>query len=309
MNILHLKYAVEIEKAHSINKAAENLFMGQPNLSRALKELEGTLGITVFERTSAGMVVTPQGEEFLKYAKKILSQIDEVEAMYKYGKQDKQTFSIAVPLASYISYAFSQFANKIDRNTPAEIFYKETNTMHAIDNILHADYNLGIIRYAANYDKYFKSMLEEKNFTYEIIMEFSYILVMSKSHPLAEKEEILFADLQSFTEISHADPYVPSLPFSTVKKEELPDNIDKRIFVFERASQFDLLNSVEGTLMWVSPIPDALLDRYGLIQKKCTENKKIYKDVLIYKNDYHLSKLDNLFIDEVCKAKRQICNS
>ena len=72
MNLMHLKYAVEVEKTRSISKAAENLFMSQPNLSRAIKELEETLGITIFKRTSKGMSLTPQGEEFMQYARKII---------------------------------------------------------------------------------------------------------------------------------------------------------------------------------------------------------------------------------------------
>lgn len=72
MNLLHVKYAVEVEKTCSINKAAENLFMAQPNLSRAIKELEESLGITIFKRTSKGMLVTAKGEEFLDYAKQLL---------------------------------------------------------------------------------------------------------------------------------------------------------------------------------------------------------------------------------------------
>ena len=76
MNIVHLKYAVEIARTGSLNKAAENLYMAQPNLSRAIKELEADLGIAIFERSSRGMVATPDGEEFLRYAKKILEQVD-----------------------------------------------------------------------------------------------------------------------------------------------------------------------------------------------------------------------------------------
>ena len=83
MNILHLKYAVEVAKAGSLSKAAEALYMNQPNLSRAIKELEASLGITIFGRSAKGVYVTPEGEEFLGYARKILSQIDEVEAIYK----------------------------------------------------------------------------------------------------------------------------------------------------------------------------------------------------------------------------------
>ena len=62
MNVMHLRYAVEISKTKSINKAAENLFMSQPNLSRAIKELESSIGIDIFKRTSKGMTVTPKGE-------------------------------------------------------------------------------------------------------------------------------------------------------------------------------------------------------------------------------------------------------
>ena len=82
MNILHLKYAVEVAKAGSLSKAAEALYMNQPNLSRAIKELEASLGITIFGRSAKGVYVTPEGEEFLGYARKILSQIDEVEDLY-----------------------------------------------------------------------------------------------------------------------------------------------------------------------------------------------------------------------------------
>ena len=305
MNILHLKYAVEVANTGSISKAAENLYMNQPNLSRAIKELEDSLGIMIFERTAKGMLVTPDGEEFLGYAKKILKQIDEVEAIYTKGRVDKQRFSISVPRASYISNAFAQFVKKVGKEKPFEIFYKETNSMRAINNILHADYKLGIIRYASGYDKYFKKMLDEKGLAYEIIAEFNYVLIMSKYHALASNENIRFSDLKKYTEIAHADPFVPSLPISAVKKEELPDDIEKRIFVFERASQFDLLSSDTNTFMWVSPAPNDLLDRYDLIQKECADNQKIYKDVLIYRKEYRLSDLDKLFITELCDSKRR----
>ena len=69
MNISHLKYAVEVEKARSISQAAENLYMGQPNLSKAIRELEDDLGITIFKRTSKGVIPTQKGEEFLGYTK------------------------------------------------------------------------------------------------------------------------------------------------------------------------------------------------------------------------------------------------
>ena len=200
MNILHMKYAVEVAKVGSLNKAAETLLIAQPNISRSIKELEADLGITIFDRSSKGMFLTPEGENFIGYAKNILKQIEQVEDIYKNGAVKKQKFSISVPRACYISEAFAQFSKSLSFD-PAEIFYKETNSQRTINNILNHDYKLGIIRYAENYDKYFKTMLEEKGLSYEMVTEFSYSLIMSADCPLAELDEITFDDLTDYIEI------------------------------------------------------------------------------------------------------------
>lgn len=304
MNILHVKYAVEVAQAGSLSKAAEKLLVAQPNLSRSIRELEADLGITIFERTAKGMTLTMEGDEFIGYAKSILLQIDQMEKMYKDGGAKKQKFSISVPRACYIAEAFVQFSKQLSED-PAEIFYKETNSQRVITNMLQHDYKLGIIRYAENYSNFFKVMLEEKELHAELVTEFTYRLLMSKDSLLAKKEKITFDDLATFVEVAHADPYVPSLPLAKVVKEELPDNVQRRIFIFERASQFDLLAENPETFMWVSPTPQKVLDRYGLVEKRCVENKKVYKDMLIYKKGYRLSELDHLFITELCNAKRK----
>jgi len=303
MNIQYLKYAIEVEKNKSISKAAKNLYMGQPNLSRAIKELEDSLGIIIFERTSKGITVTPHGEEFLQYAKRILSQIDELDEMYKTGKTNKQQFSACVPRAGYIAYAFGELAKSIETDTPAEIFYKETNSMRAINNVLRGEYNLAIIRYQEAFEKYFDSMFKEKNLVSRTITEFSYVLAMSVNNPLASKEEITPEDLSDYIEIAHADPYVPSLPVIDVKKAEMSEFVDKRIYVFERASQYMLLEQVPNTFMWVSPMPDEMLANNNLVERKCDSMKKVYKDVLIYRENYKLTDIDKKFISLVLKAK------
>ncbi len=299
-----MKYAVEVARLGSLGKASESLLIATPNISRSIKELESDLGISIFERTTSGMELTPEGQEFIGYAKRILSEIEQVEDFYKKGTAKKQEFSISVPRACYISEAFAEFSKSLSIDA-AEIFYKETNSQRTIRNMLEHDYKLGIIRYAENYDRYFKSMLEEKGFQYELVTEFTYSLIMSADNPLAKKENISFDDLTDYIEIAHADPYVPSMPLSKVVKEELPDNINRRIFIFERASQFDLLSINPQTFMWVSPAPQSLLERYNLVQRKCEDNKRVYKDLLIYKNGYKLTKLDRQFITALCDSKRK----
>jgi len=304
LNILHMKYAVEVARLGSLNKAAETLMIAQPNLSRSIKDLEADLGITIFQRSARGMELTPDGQEFIDYARDILLRIDRIEQSYRDGSHKKRKFSISVPRASYISAAMAEFSKEIG-DADIEIYYKETNSKKTIRKILENEYKLGIIRYADNYDKYYKSMLEEKGLQYEMVAEFTYVLIMSRNNPLASKPTITYDDLSSYIEIAHADPYVPSLPMSKVFREELPDHIGRRIFVFERASQFDLLAENPQTFMWVSSVPDQTLERYNLVQRVCEGNKKVYKDVLIYHKGYRLTKLDKDFITALCQARRK----
>lgn len=304
MNILHMKYAVEVARVGSLSKAAENLILAQPNLSRAIKSLEAETGIKIFERTTKGMTLTPDGEEFIGYAEEILNHINQVDMIYKTGGAKRQKFSISVPRACYISEAFAEFSKSIP-DRAVDIFYKETNSQRTISNILNSDYKLGIIRYAENHDKQFKAMLEEKELQYEMIAEFSYCLIMSRESPLAEKEHITFDDLADYIRIAHADPYVPSLSMAKVVREELPDNVKRCIYIFERASQFELLSKNNQTFMWVSPAPKDILDKYGLVQRKCESNTKIYKDILIYKKGYKFTELDKKFVTELCLSRRR----
>ena len=302
MNILHLKYVISIAENGSINKAAEELHVAQPNLSRVVKEMEADLGIQFFRRSSKGMMLTPDGELFVNQARKILEQIDEMESLYKEKKAGKQRFSISVPRASYISDAFAAFSKTLGKEK-MEIFYQETNALQAVKNILEVGYNLGIIRYAAGYDKYFKQMMAEKGLKGELVAEFKYVLVMREDCALAAMETIRFSDLQQYIQIAHADPYVPSLSLSAVRNEELPQT-PRRIFVFERGSQLDLLTENPETFMWVSPLPERLLRQLHLVQRECAENQRVYRDVLIHRQDYQLTELDKRFITELTQSKR-----
>ncbi len=304
MNILHMKYAVEVANTRSISKAAENLYTSQPNLSRAIKALENDLKIKIFKRSSKGLEITIDGEEFFLYAKTALAQIKKIESIYENRNEKKLRLSVSVPRASYFSYAFSDFAKELDDESSAEIIYKETNSMRTIINVVKEEYDLGIVRYQSAFEKYFSTLFEEKKLNYEALNEFTYVMAVSKNNPLAKKDVIVAEDLANCIEITHGDPYVPSLPLIDVKRAELSEFAKKRIMVFERGVQFTLLEQVPNTFMWVSPIPQDLLDKYNLVERKCDFNTKTYKDVLIYRKKYHLTKLDNEFVSRIEGAKR-----
>ena len=127
-----MKQALEVAKSGSINKAAEVLLVAAPNISRSIKELESDLGITIFERTQNGMKLTPDGEEFLDFAKSIVGQIDRVENYYKKGHPRKQTFSLSAPRASYVCEAFAEFSKLDNASFYGRIFARSGGLSDAV---------------------------------------------------------------------------------------------------------------------------------------------------------------------------------
>jgi DNA-binding transcriptional LysR family regulator len=136
MNTLHFKYALEIERTRSITKAADNLYMSQPNLSKAIKELEITFKFPIFERSSRGVVPTSKGLEFLNYARNILKEIENIEALADAGRLHRQRFTVSIPRGSYIAAAFTKFAAELDPEKEMDIHVQETNSMQTISGLV-----------------------------------------------------------------------------------------------------------------------------------------------------------------------------
>ncbi len=302
MNIIHIKYAVEVARFGSINKASENLGMAQPNISRAIKDLEADLGISIFDRSAKGMNLTPEGKEFISYAQSILNQLNELENLYKNDHINKQKISISAPKGGYISDAFIEFSGCIE-NHPAEIVFNETGAHNTIKKVSSSDCKLGIIRYDIAADKFFKKTLTENGLDFEIIATYKYVLLMSKNSPLKDNTEIFKSDLKNMLQISHTSPYAATLSASDNRKEDFNESSDRCIFITDTTTQLELLSKHPDAFMWVSPSSQTVLDRYGLIQRECADNNTEYADVLIYSKGYKFSDLDRVFINELKNSK------
>lgn len=302
MNLLHLKYAVEVEKTGSITQAAENLFMGQPNLSKAIKELEASLGMLIFKRTSKGVVTTPKGAEFLERVRAILSQMDALEAEYRPDQEDRVELSVCIPRASYIAYAFANFAKRLDSGKSIDINFRETSSVETVHSVARGEFDIGIVRYALQFEKYFMNLLVEKNLQYETVCSFDKVVLMDKSHPLASQETVSEQDLAPYIEIAHGDHAVPYLSFAEMKEEE-PSRGMRTVRIYERGSQFCLLKRVPDTYMWVSPVPEEVLDRHGLVQRRCPSVHRAHRDLLVYQKDRRLTAYEKGFLLEVVSVR------
>lgn len=300
MNTTYLNYALEIERVGSISQAAQNLYMAQPNLSKAIRELEKELGFPIFKRTAKGVRPTEAGTEFLYHARQIMEQVSAVERISQRIGTDKLKYKISIPRGSYIVDGFTSFLSELELEKGMEVTINETNALGTISNVADRGYNLGIIRYQMLDETHYLTMLKNNHLTYETIWEFEYVLVMSKNHPLANKETITPEDLSEYTKITHGDIELPHVRRINHEAEMTPRNV---IYVYERGSQFDLLTNVPTTYMWVSPIPQKLLDKLQLVQRICRAEDNLYKDVMIFREDYHITEHDRLFQKKIYESK------
>ncbi len=304
MNIEHLRYAIEVDRTGSISQAAENLYMAQPNLSKAIKELEQALHIVIFKRTSKGASITPKGREFLCYARRILQQYEEMEALGQQADPGEQTLRLLVPRASYIAFAFTAFLSKLDSGRPIQMDFMETNALRAIRHVADGRLKLGIIRLRSEYLNYFSSMISENKLTKRVLLEFEYQLLFSSAHPLAQRGSIAISELEPFMEILHGDTGLPHLQSAKESERGLtPGN--KKVHVYERGSQFDILSRVNGSYMWVSPMPEDLLARHALVQRRCDGSPQ-FMDILIFQEDHAFSDVENMFLSELDASIRAI---
>lgn len=300
MNTLYLKYVLEVERSGSISQAAQNLYMAQPNLSKAVKDLERELGFSIFNRTSGGVTVTEKGAEFLYHARKMTEQIMEIEKLSKRKDALSKQFKISIPRGSYIANGVTEFVADLQITQGISITINETNAIQTISNVADRGYNMGIIRYQLSDEEVFRSRLKSNKLEQETIWEFEYVLVMSKNHPLAAKKTICVDDLRDYMKITHGDIENPHVQH---EDSEQGEHCSKTIYVYERGSQFDLLANVPTTYMWVSPIPDSYLSKNGLVQRACKAPDNRYKDVLIYRQDYKLGEYDKLFQKKIYESK------
>jgi DNA-binding transcriptional LysR family regulator len=141
-NTIFFKYAIEIERTRSITKAAENLYMAQPNLSKAIKEMEETVEFSIFERNYRGVVPTQKGLRFLDYARKILEEMEQINKLADAENPERQDFSISIPRGSYIAEGFTRFAMELDFEKETNINIQETNSVRTINDVIDNKFNV-----------------------------------------------------------------------------------------------------------------------------------------------------------------------
>ena len=305
MNTTQLKYALEIEKTGSITAAAQNLYLSQPNLSKALKELESEVNISIFKRSSKGVIPTREGEEFLRSARVIYEQIENFDAKYTAKDSDGVDMTLCIPRATYLSVAIAEYLNKLSDVSKMSVSIKECSPLTTINSITSGDANIGVLRYFSKHEEYLFEVLNKRGIEHTHLFEFEPLVLMSKTHPLADKEDVLPEELEDYIEIIQGDVEDTRRENGIADINMYSGKQVKKIYLYGRAMQGDIVSNVHGTYMWVSNMPENVLDAANLVLKRCSKQDRIARDILIHRKSHIFSRYETMLcecINEKIKA-------
>lgn len=197
MTLQQLIYAVTIADKGSMNEAAKALFLSQPSLSGTIKELEWETGITLFNRSNRGISVTPDGSEFLGYARQVLSQYQLLEERYLDKGPYKKKFGISTQHYSFAVKAFVELVKQVGMNE-YEFAIHETKTFEVIENVRDFRSELGILYMDDFNRKVMEKILAENNLTFHGLFDCRAYVFLWQGHPLADRDLITMEDLRDY---------------------------------------------------------------------------------------------------------------
>ena len=302
MNTQHFRYAVEVERTGSISQAAENLYISQPTISKVIKELEDTLGITIFQRTPRGTVATEKGAQFLTYAKEALAQVDKMERLSRPDDGHARMLSAALPHADYLLQGLLALAADTKIEPGARLSVEETDAMQAMRGVQDGRYKLAVIRYSAARETYFADYLKNNGLMSEVIWEFEPLILVGQNSPIAAIDRLSEDRLEGYIEIQSDDGRAPYLTGG----EDERDRDSRVIFVNAQSERLELLSIMPEAYLWVSPTPSKRLTRFGLVQRRCPGTARRWKDVLIFRRGKTLGDLERRFVNRLYSAKNEV---
>lgn len=243
MTLTQLQYAVAIAATKSMNKAANDLFVSQPALSGAIKELEEELSTQLFIRTNKGIVVTTEGEEFLRYARQMVELGNLVEERFVNKSISKKKFSVSMQHYSFAVEAFIELAKGFEVGE-YELAVHETKTHEVIDNVKNYRSELGVIYKNEFNEKAIKKILDESDLEFVPLYNCGISVYLSKNHPLASREKISMEELRDYPCLSFEQGDKNSFYFAEEVLSTLP--YKQIIKADDRATMLNLMTGLNG---------------------------------------------------------------
>ena len=279
MTLNQLKYAIVVSESESFNIAAKKLYISQPSLSTSIHALEEEVGIQIFRRSQNGIAVTPDGKEFLGYARQVMEQFELLDARYISKSDVKKKFSVSMQHYTFAVNAFVELVRQYGMDE-YEFAVHETKTHEVIEDVRNGKSEIGILYLNDFNRKVLEKIFAESAIEFHPLLECNVYVYMSNTHPLAKKESISLEELKDYPCLSFDQGEYNSFYYA----EEFLSMLDmpKNIQVRDRATMFNLIiglngftvcsgvisEELNGSQIIARPLAMDVQMRIGLVKKK-----------------------------------------
>ena len=299
MTLQQLNYIITISEMGSINKAAERLYVSQPSLTSAIKELERELGIVIFNRTGRGVTLTAEGVDFLPYARQVYGQYLNLMERYGKGGERRQKFGVSCQHYSFAVKAFVEMAKTCDM-AKYEFALRETRTLDVIRDVAQLRSEIGILYMSDFNRKAMLKLLGANGLSFHHLIYCDAYVYLWKGHPLAGRDSISFQDLEPYPCLSFEQGDESSFYFA----EEILSTNDypRSIKICDRATNLNLMTGLNGYTLCSGIICEELngSDFIAIPYQADSSNPNSVMDIgYVVKNNAILSALGQQYLEEI----------
>ncbi len=243
MTLKQLRYVVTVADTGNITEAAKKLFIAQPSLTSAIHELENEYSISIFLRSNKGIEITPEGDEFLGYARQVLAQTNLIEERYTGSSVGRQRFCVSSQHYSFVVEAFVKLLKELDEDK-YEFHMRETQTYEIIDDVAHHRSEIGVLYLNRFNETVIRKTLRDNSLSFNTLFTAKPHVFIGKNNPLAKKRALTPEDLKPFPRLSYEQGSHNAFYFS----EEILSTLDsdKDLVVCDRATLFNMLIGLNG---------------------------------------------------------------
>lgn len=299
MTLLQISYAIVTAQEGSMNRAAEKLFVSQPTLSNAIRELESEIGITIFNRSSRGVTLTGEGKDFLRYARQVQQDFEVLRSRFCPDRSIRRKFGVSTQHYSFVDKAFVEMVKRFDLLS-FDFAIRETKTSDVISDVGELRSEVGIL-YRSDYNhRVIDKMIRDNGLEFIRLIECKAYVYLWKHHPLAGKEEITLMELQEYPCLAFEQGETDS---SFLAEEILTENDYPRVIhTSDRATMLNLMVGLNGYTLCSGIICEELngSEYIAVPYKEDETNRNVMMEIgYIKKKDYDLSEIAEVFVEEI----------
>ncbi len=245
MTLQQLKYAIAVADTGNITEASRRVFISQPSLTAAIRELEEEMGITIFSRSNKGVTVTNEGDEFLSYARQVLEQAALLEDRFKSNAGGNTIFSVSCQHYSFAVNAFVDVIRKFGGNE-YDFTLRETQTHEIIEDVAHLKSEIGVLYMSSRNKNVITKLIKKNNLQFEPLFTTPLHIFISTKNPLAKKKKIKLTDLTPYPYLTYEQGDFNSFYYAEEPLTQIDFDCPKNIKVRDRATLFNLLIGLNG---------------------------------------------------------------